>query len=45
MGSRTPVGTGEVDAKAADFGGEQEHKDTVVVVEVIHQPRARADRG
>jgi len=39
-----PVRAGEVDAQAADLGGQQEHKHRLVVVEVVDEARARADR-
>ena len=35
-----PVGSSQVDAKAANLGGQQKHKDVIIAVEVIHQPRA-----
>lgn len=35
-----PVGSSQVDAKAANLGGQQKHKDVIIAVEVIDQPRA-----
>ncbi len=38
-----PVSASEVDAKAANLGGQQEHKHSVVGIEVVHQPRSRTN--
>lgn len=39
-----PVGPGEIDAQAADLGGQQKYKDFVIGVEVVNQPCARSHR-
>ena len=38
-----PVSSGEVDAKAANLGRQQKHKDTVIVVEVVDQACAHCN--
>ena len=39
-----PVSSSQVDTQTTNFGGQQEHKDILIGVEVIHESGSEADR-